>query len=291
MKNILTILSLFISVNFYSQIIHPQDGTNIKELFCDQSVPYFDPGGQQGNYSPNVMSEQQFIVPSGGHVIQIDFNNLFDVKSDGTGGCEDYIEVYDGAIGGGGTLIGIYCNINPPGIITSTGNAITVKFYSDGSNNFQGWVATVTAVDILSPQGSDPGPISVQCIGDVPPADVSVVTDESDNCGSTSVSFISDQSDGNHCPETITRTYRINDVIGNFIDVYQTITIHDVTAPVMVSAPADTVIACKSDMPVITNLSYDDNCDGDGMVSGSDVSNGNTCPEIVTRTWTYTDAC
>ena len=45
MKNILTILSLFISVNFYSQIIHPQDGTNIKELFCGQSVPYFDPGG------------------------------------------------------------------------------------------------------------------------------------------------------------------------------------------------------------------------------------------------------
>jgi len=291
MKNILTILSLFISVNFYSQIIHPQDGTNIKELFCGQSVPYFDPGGQQGNYYPNVMSEQQFIVPSGGHVIQIDFNNLFDVKSDGTGGCEDYIEVYDGAIGGGGTLIGIYCNILPPGIITSTGNAITVKFYSDGANNHQGWVATVTAVDILSPQGSDPSPISVQCIGDVPPADVSVVTDESDNCGPPSVTHISDATDGNHCPETITRTYRINDVIGNFIDVYQTITIHDVTAPVMGSAPADTVIACKSDMPGITNLSYDDNCDGDGMVSGSDVSNGNTCPEIVTRTWTYVDAC
>ena len=291
MKQILPILTLFISVNFYSQIIHPLDGTSSKELFCGESVPYYDPGGNQGNYYSNVMSEQQFIVPPGGHVIEIDFNNLFDVKSDGAGACEDYIEIYDGAIGGGGTLIGLYCNILPPGIITSTGNAITVKFYSDGANNHQGWVATVTAVDILNPQGSDPTPISVQCIGDVPPADVSVVTDESDNCGSTSVSFISDQSNGLHCPETITRTYRISDVMGNFIDVYQTITIHDVTAPVMGSAPADTSIGCKSDMPVITNLSYDDNCDGDGMVLGSDVSNGNTCPEIVTRTWTYVDAC
>ena len=85
-------------------------------MFCGQSVPYYDPGGNQGNYYSNVMSEQQFIVPSGGHVIEIDFNNLFDVKSDGAGGCEDYIEIYDGAIGGGGTLIGLYCNILPPGI-------------------------------------------------------------------------------------------------------------------------------------------------------------------------------
>ena len=290
MKQILPILILFISVNFYSQVVHPLDGTNTKQLNCNESVPYFDPGGNQGNYTSNVMSEQQFIVPSGGHVIQIDFNNLFDVKSDGTGGCEDYIEVYDGAIGGGGTLIGIYCNILPPGIIISTGNAITVKFYSDGANNHQGWVATVTAVDILSPQGSDPSPISVQCRGDVPPADVSVVTDESDNCGPPSVNFISDVSDGLNCPETILRTYRIEDGNTNHIDVIQTITVNDVTAPVMSSAPADTSIGCKSDMPAMTVLSYVDNCDG-GMVSGSDVSNGSTCPEIVTRTWTYVDAC
>jgi len=291
MKQILPILILFISVNFYSQINHPLDGTNIKQLNCGQSIPYYDPGGNQGNYSSNVMSEQQFTVPSGGHVIEIDFNNLFDVKSNVSGGCEDYVEIYDGAIGGGGTLIGLYCNENPPGVITSNGNSITVKFYSDGANNHQGWVANVTAVDILNPQGSDPTPIGVQCIGDVPPADVSVVTDESDNCGPPSVTHISDATDGNHCPETITRTYRISDVTGNFIDVYQTITVNDVTAPLMGSAPADTSIGCKSDMPAMTNLSYDDNCDGDGIVSGSDVSNGNTCPEIVTRTWTYVDAC
>ena len=28
-----------------------------------------------------------------------------------------------------------------------------------------------------------------------------------------------------------------------------------------------------------------------GQVTGTDVSNGNTCPQIITRTWTYTDAC
>jgi hypothetical protein len=270
MKKILTILPLFIAVNFYSQVIHPLDGTNTKQLNCGESIPYFDPGGAQGNYGSNITSEQKFFVPSGGHVIQIDFNNQFDVKSHAGGGCEDYIEVYDGPTVGA-PLIGVYCNINPPGIITSSGNIILVKFISDGANNHQGWQSLVTAIDILNPQGSDPTSISVQCIGDVPPVDVSVVTDASDNCGSTSVSFISDQSDGNHCPETITRAYRIEDGAGNHIDVYQTIIVHDVTSPLMGSAPADTIIYCKSDMPAMTNLPYDDNCDGDGTVSGSDV--------------------
>ena len=290
MKKTLTILSLFISVNFYSQVIHPLDGTNTKQLNCGESIPYFDPGGDQGNYGSNITSEQKFFVPSGGHVIQIDFNNVFDVKSNPGGGCEDYIEVYDGPTVGA-PLMGVYCNINPPGIITSSGNIILVKFISDGAYNHQGWEALVTAIDILNPQGSDPTSISVQCVGDVPPADVSVVTDASDNCGPASVSFISDQSDGNHCPELITRTYRISDVTGNFIDVHQTIIVNDLTAPVLGSAPADTIISCKSDMPIMTNLPYDDNCDGDGIVSGSDVSDGNTCPEIVTRSWTYVDAC
>jgi hypothetical protein len=289
MKNILPILILFISVNFYSQVVHPLDGTNIKQLNCGQSIPYYDPGGNQGNYSSNVMSEQQFIVPSGGHVIQIDFNNLFDVKSNAFGGCEDYIEIFD-ALPTGAQLIGSYCNENPPGIITSTGNAILVKFVSDNTNNHQGWVATVTAVDIAQPQGSDPAPVSVECIGDVPPVDPAVVTDAVDNCGPPSVTFMSDVSDGQYCPETILRTYRIEDGNTNHIDVIQTITVHDVTAPIMSSAPANDTVGCKSEVPTMTSLSYTDNC-GNGSVLGADVSDGSTCPETITRTWSYSDAC
>jgi len=59
----------------------------------------------------------------------------------------------------------------------------------------------------------------------------------------------------------------------------------------MSSAPANDTVGCKSEVPTMTSLSYTDNCDGTGNVLGSDMSDGNTCPEIITRTWSYTDAC
>ncbi len=58
MKNILPIFTLFISVNFYSQIVHPLDGDNTVQMNCGQIVSYFDPGGDQGNYTSNVMESK-----------------------------------------------------------------------------------------------------------------------------------------------------------------------------------------------------------------------------------------
>ena len=287
MKQILPILTLFISVNFYSQIIHPLDGTNTQQMNCGDIIVYYDNGGSQGNYAGNVLSQQQFVVPSGGHVIEIDFTPLFDVKSNAAGGCEDYIEIFDGGSG----LMGSYCNENPPGVITSTGNSITVKFYSDGLNHHGGWHAIVTTVDIDPPTGSDPAPVNVQCIGDIPAVDPAVVIDAGDNCEPPNVVFVDEVSNGLTCPETITRTYRIVDEFGNSIDVYHTIIVNDLTAPVLSSAPANDTVGCKSEVPTMTSLSYTDNCDGTGNVLGSDMSDGNTCPETITRTWSYTDAC
>ena len=41
----------------------------------------------------------------------------------------------------------------------------------------------------------------------------------------------------------------------------------------------------------MVDLGWTDNCDGSGTVSGSDVSDGASCPQTITRSWTYTDAC
>ena len=54
---------------------------------------------------------------------------------------------------------------------------------------------------------------------------IAVVTDEADNCGVPVVAFVSDVTDGNTCPETITRTYSVTDACSNTINVTQTITI------------------------------------------------------------------
>lgn len=149
---------------------------------------------------------------------------------------------------------------------------------------------TTVYVDV-PPTASNPSSINVECAADVPSPDPLVVTDEADDNGTPTVTFLSETSDGLSCPETITRTYRVTDSCGNYIDVDQTITINDVTPPVLDTPPTNITVQCIGDVPGMTDLGWTDNCDGSGMVTGVDVSNGQSCPEIITRTWTYTDNC
>jgi hypothetical protein len=69
-------------------------------------------------------------------------------------------------------------------------------------------------------------------------------------------------SDGNTCPETITRTYSVTDECGNSINVTQTITVGDVTDPTA-SNPAPINVECSASVPapdvtVVTDEA--DNC-------------------------------
>ena len=153
-------------------------------------------------------------------------------------------------------------------------------------------VQTITIDDNVNPTGTAPANITVQCIGDVPAANPALITDEADNCAIQSVTHLGDASDGLSCPETITRTYRITDVCGNFIDVNQTITVDDTQAPVFAAPPANVTVECIGDVPAMTNLNWTDNCDGAGNVPGIDGALvGGPCGGTITRTWTYTDAC
>src|SRR5690554_8069433 len=123
----------------------------------------------------------------------------------------------------------------------------------------------------------------------MPAADVTLITDEADNCTvNPTVTHVSDVSDGNTCPEVITRTYNIADDCGNNIDVVQSITINDDINPTG-NAPADLTVQCINDVPAadissVTNVN--DNCTTNPTVTFvSDVSDGNTCPEVITRTY------
>lgn len=150
---------------------------------------------------------------------------------------------------------------------------------------------TVVIID-TPPTASNPATISVQCSSDVPSPNVNVVLDEADDYTSAPVvTFLSDVSDGNTCPEIITRTYRVADSCTNYIDVTQIIRVRDTIAPVLENAPADVTVQCSTDIPTNIDLNWTDNCDGSGVVSGIDVSNGASCPEVITRSWTYTDNC
>lgn len=166
---------------------------------------------------------------------------------------------------------------------------------TDNSGNSINVTQTITVNDDVLPTASNPVPVNVQCIADVPVPDVTVVTDEADNCTlNPLVAFVSDVSDGLSCPETITRTYSVTDDCGNSINVMQTIVVNDDVLPTA-SNPTPVVVQCIADVPVpdITVVTDEaDNCTVNPTVAFvSDVSDGLTCPETITRTYSVTDAC
>ena len=173
---------------------------------------------------------------------------------------------------------------------------IITREYSvtDACGNTISVFQTFTIGDAIIPTASNPTAINVECITDVPATNPIVVTDEADNGATPTVTWEDDVSDNGSCPETITRRYRVTDDCGNFIFVTQSITVNDVTAPTASNLAAIN-IECIVDVPTENILDVTDeadNCTVTPVVAFvSDVSNGATCPETITRTYSVTDAC
>ena len=105
------------------------------------------------------------------------------------------------------------------------GDKIYTYTYTDCSGATAVWTCTYTINDNIPPTASSPGQIVIG-IGPAPAPDINVIIDETDNCTvNPVVAFVSDVSDGNLCPETITRTYSVTDDCGNESLVTQTIVI------------------------------------------------------------------
>ncbi|GLR16099.1 T9SS type A sorting domain-containing protein [Portibacter lacus] len=136
------------------------------------------------------------------------------------------------------------------------------------------------------------------------PSDVTIQCDDSDDpsftgepttgegCGEITVTY-EDSDEAGECDNEriITRTWKAKDADNNYITCEQIITIVDTEGPEFETPPADITISCLSDLPEAEELNWTDNCDGEGSVLGEDESDGETCPETITRTWSYTDAC
>ncbi|KAF5050961.1 hypothetical protein DSECCO2_424080 [anaerobic digester metagenome] len=170
-----------------------------------------------------------------------------------------------------------------PEIITRTWS------YTDACGNPASVSQTITVDDNIAPQFATP-PVAATyaCIDDVPSPGYLGWTD---NCSGSGEVLGTDVSDGNACPEIITRTWSYTDACGNPASVSQTITVDDNIAPQFATPPVAATYACIDDVPAPGYLGWTDNCSGSGEVLGVDATDGNTCPEIITRTWSYTDAC
>ncbi|AWX44927.1 hypothetical protein HME9304_01933 [Flagellimonas maritima] len=107
--------------------------------------------------------------------------------------------------------------------ITATSIIGTNAFF-DNVNFEDEDVFSIAYGDFTPPTASNPASIDV--CDTVPAPDPDVVIDEADNCAVDTVVHLNDVSNGGSNPEIITRTYRITDTSGNFIDVEQTINVY-----------------------------------------------------------------
>ncbi|MFQ5422795.1 MAG: HYR domain-containing protein [Phycisphaerae bacterium] len=154
-------------------------------------------------------------------------------------------------------------------------------------------------VDFTPPViATSPADLSVDCIGDIPLPDTSLVA-ATDNCSlpvNIVITHVGDALSGNTCPRIITRTYRATDECGHTTDVIQTITVLDNTPPAITAAPDSVIVECVSDVPAPDTglIGATDNCTAPANITIThigDVAVGDACSRIITRTYRATDEC
>ncbi|GEM_PF-735747 len=106
--------------------------------------------------------------------------------------------------------------------------------------------------------------------------------------------LLSETSDGNTCPEVVTREYEVANECGFSDSFTQTITIMDNTPP-DVQPIATLNVACPTDVPLpdVSVVNASDNCtQNPSIIHTGDVTDGNICAgETITRSYEVIDDC
>jgi len=125
----------------------------------------------------------------------------------------------------------------------------------DASGNESTCSQVITIQDLVKPTASNPSDIIVPIANDpIPTPDISVVTDEADNCSTPTVTWISDAAPTfSGCTETTVRTYKVTDACGNSISVVQNIIRSITTASPLISAVTQPTCSTPNGSFTITN--------------------------------------
>ena len=121
----------------YTGTINMYAGTTVRTLNAGDRYHFYDNGGPTGNYSNSASYYTTFTAPVGNHVTLI-------INSANFESCCDYITIYNGTSSSAPQMGTSSGNSTWNGhTFTSTGNSLTVYFYSDGSVLYSGWEADV----------------------------------------------------------------------------------------------------------------------------------------------------
>ncbi|NOY96745.1 MAG: T9SS type B sorting domain-containing protein, partial [Chlorobi bacterium] len=228
--------------------------------------------------APEPYNGYQDFVNAGGSVSDncgVDVNSFVLLNSQSTGGCPDIITR--------DYRISDFC-----------GNSIV-------------YTQTITVHDVTDPEfTSVPENITTECSIPLPYQNYSEFRaaggQAKDNCGIDENSFtLSSSESTGSCPEIITRTYRVSDLCGNTTAFTQIITKNDTTPP-QITCNKDYLIGPNEAIPpAITSFAEfiaagwyaSDNCgiNESSFRLVSEISDGNSCPEIITRIYEVADSC
>lgn len=188
----------------------------------------------------------------------------------------------------GSVLNAVYSQPIPNAI----GNHLIIWTFTSNNGAVLNQDQTIIILDTVPPIVNSIPNLYLSCNDSLNPPNPSIIN-ATDACSSNlTYSFVSEVSDGNMCPETITRTYQVSDESGNTTSVEQHIIINDTIAPAASPLP-DLILSCSFCIPApdTSLVSAIDNCTTTPMVNWvSDISD-NQIPETITRTYEIIDDC
>ena len=174
-----------------------------------------------------------------------------------------------------------------PGACVNDFTMVRTWTFTDACGNTSSVSQTITVLDDIAPSITAPAGGVIACDADP----IFSSPTYSDNCNGVTITSV-DSETGNSCGGSYTRTWTATDACGNTASASQTFTYADTQAPV-ITCPADTSVEFGGDTsPASTGTATaTDNCSTVTITfaDSSDPGCGNT--EVITRTWTATDAC
>ena len=171
-------------------------------------------------------------------------------------------------------------------VAAGSGTIVRTWTATDASGNSASAIQTITVVDTTPPMlAGVPADATASCDAIPVPAGVTA----SDTCDPAVTVMYSETNDVAAGSGTIVRTWTATDASGNSASAIQTITVVDITPPMLAGVPADETVPCDA-IPAPAEVTATDDCDPAVAVAFSEANGVADGVGTIVRTWTATDA-
>ena len=170
---------------------------------------------------------------------------------------------------------------------------------TDACSNETVMTQTITVEDLDAPVISGvPADVTVECNAVPTPPVIGTDITAVDNCDTNPTITLNETTTPGTCAGNyiLEREWTATDDCGNDTTIVQTITVQDLTAPVLSGIPADETVECDAipTAPVIgTDITATDNCDTAPTITLNETTTPGVCAGTytLTREWTAEDDC